>query len=205
MIADHAEVIITPVPGSGFPGCEETKEGCYDPLVATVDVGGKVIFSNTDVVVHVFAAGTIKEPTGEFDSGLVNPGASFEWTPTEVGTVEHFCTVHPWMSGTIIVQSSGTNITNPPPPSTPPPEPTNEEIIEQLETKVDRKTEIKNMWKEKFNICKDNRSTIKSELSDLQSEHLTLETKYNEAFFTIEKLKQELYEAQKRIEELESN
>ena len=105
--ADHAEVIVTPVPGSGFPGCEETDEGCYDPMVATVDVGGKVIFSNTDVVVHVFAAGTIKEPTGEFNSGLVSPGASHEWTPTEVGEVQHFCQVHPWMSGTIIVQAVG--------------------------------------------------------------------------------------------------
>ena len=106
VFADHAEVTITPVPGSSTAGCQDTPEGCYDPLVATVDVGGKVIFSNTDTVGHVFAAGTIREPTGEFDSGLVNPGASYEWTPTEVGEVQHFCTVHPWMSGTIIVQAA---------------------------------------------------------------------------------------------------
>ncbi len=105
--ADHAEVTVTPVDGTSVPGCEETDEGCYTPLTATVDVGGKVIFSNTDVVAHVFAAGTIDDGlSGQFDSSLVLPGASFEWTPTEVGEVPHFCYVHPWMFGTIIVQEA---------------------------------------------------------------------------------------------------
>ncbi len=105
--ADHAEVTVVPVDGSSVPGCNETDEGCYTPLVATVDVGGKVIFSNTDVVAHVFAAGTIDDGlSGEFDSSLVLPGASFEWTPTEVGEVQHFCYVHPWMFGTINVQEA---------------------------------------------------------------------------------------------------
>ncbi len=106
--ADHAEVTIEPVSGSGTAGCQETPEGCYNPMIATVDVGGKVIFLNTDVVPHVFAAG---EPgrdigmTGEFGGELVQPGGSQEWTPTEVGEVSHFCTVHPWMTGTIVVQA----------------------------------------------------------------------------------------------------
>ena len=105
--ADHAEVTVVPVDGSSVPGCNETDEGCYTPLVATIDVGGKVIFSNTDVVAHVFAAGTIDDGlSGEFDSSLVLPGASFEWTPEEVGEVQHFCYVHPWMFGTINVQEA---------------------------------------------------------------------------------------------------
>jgi len=31
-------------------------------------------------------------------------GSTFEWSPTEVGTVPYFCMVHPWMQGIIIVQ-----------------------------------------------------------------------------------------------------
>ena len=46
--ADHTEVTIEPIAGSGTPGCEETPEGCFMPGTATVDVGGVVIFSNTD-------------------------------------------------------------------------------------------------------------------------------------------------------------
>ena len=53
--ADHHEITITPVPGSGFPdsGCEV--DGCYNPSTATVGVGSVVIFSNTDSVSHTFS------------------------------------------------------------------------------------------------------------------------------------------------------
>jgi predicted secreted protein with PEFG-CTERM motif len=107
--ADHSEVTITPAPGSGTPGCEETAEGCYIPKEATVDVGGKVIFSNTDSAAHTFTAGTAAEgPSGEFDTSLVIAGSSYEWTPTTVGEFPYYCMVHPWMEGLIVVQEAGT-------------------------------------------------------------------------------------------------
>lgn len=107
--ADHSEVTITPTPGSGAPGCEETAEGCYIPKEATVDVGGTVIFSNTDTAAHTFTAGTAAEgPSGEFDSSLVMIGDSYKWTPTTAGEVPYYCMVHPWMVGLIVVQEAGT-------------------------------------------------------------------------------------------------
>jgi len=103
--ADHSEVTIEAVLGSGAPGCEETAEGCYIPTTATVDVGGKVIMSNPDTAAHTFTAGSPNDgPTGEFDTGLIMAGSSFEWTPETVGDVPYFCMVHPWMQGLIIVQ-----------------------------------------------------------------------------------------------------
>jgi len=106
--ADHSEVTVEAAAGSGTPGCEETAEGCYIPSTATVDVGGVVIFSNPDTAAHTYTAGNAADgPTGEFDSGLVMAGASFEWSPDTVGEVEYFCMVHPWMIGTIIVQEVG--------------------------------------------------------------------------------------------------
>lgn len=106
--ADHSEVTISPAPGSGAPGCEETAEGCYIPKEATVDVGGKVIFSNTDTAAHTFTAGTAAEgPSGAFDTSLVIAGSSYEWTPTTVGEFPYYCMVHPWMAGLIVVQEAG--------------------------------------------------------------------------------------------------
>jgi predicted secreted protein with PEFG-CTERM motif len=106
--ADHSEVTVIPASGSGAPGCEETAEGCYIPKEATVDVGGKVIFSNTDTAAHTFTSGTADVgPSGEFDSGLVMAASSYEWTPTTVGEVPYFCMVHPWMTGLIVVQEAG--------------------------------------------------------------------------------------------------
>ena len=103
--ADHSEVTITPAPGSGAPGCETTPDGCYIPSTATVDVGGKVIMSNTDTAAHTFTAGTAEGgPSGEFDTGLLMAANSFEFTPTAVGEIPYFCMVHPWMKGLIIVQ-----------------------------------------------------------------------------------------------------
>src|SRR3990172_3081422 len=73
--ADHSEVTVIPAPGSGVPGCE-TAEGCFIPMEATVDVGGKVIFSNTDTAAHTFTAGTAEDgPSGVFDSSLVMAGS----------------------------------------------------------------------------------------------------------------------------------
>ncbi len=107
--ADHSEVTIETAQGSGTAGCEETPEGCYIPGTATVDVGGVVIFSNTDSAAHTFTSGdpTIPDTVQVlFDSGLVLAGSTFEWTPTEAGEVPHFCMVHPWMQGIIIVQEA---------------------------------------------------------------------------------------------------
>ena len=59
--ADHSEVTITTGPGNlSVPGCEGINEDCYTPSTATVDVGGKVITTNTDSAgIHTFTAGTI--------------------------------------------------------------------------------------------------------------------------------------------------
>ena len=99
-------VTIEPVAGSSISGCQDDG-GCYNPMVATVEVGGIVIFSNTDVVAHTFTAGTMESgPTGEFDSGLAIAGSSFEYKSDTVGEFQYFCIVHPWTRGLIIVQET---------------------------------------------------------------------------------------------------
>ena len=104
--ADRSTVTIEPVAGSGIAGCQDDG-GCYIPMVATVDVGGVVIFQNTDTVAHTFTAGTPEGgPSGVFDSGLALVGSSFEYTADTVGEIPHFCIVHPWMTGLIVVTGS---------------------------------------------------------------------------------------------------
>ena len=102
----QTEVTIVPTAGSQIPGCEDL-DGCNNPMEATVDVGGKVIFSNTDSAAHTWTAGTAADGlSGEFDSGLVISGDSFEYTADTVGEIPYFCMVHPWMQGLIIVQEA---------------------------------------------------------------------------------------------------
>ena len=42
-------------------------------------------------------------PGGRFDSGIMAPGATFEYTFTEAGEYPYFCLLHPNMVGTVSV------------------------------------------------------------------------------------------------------
>ena len=108
--ADHHSVTITPVSGSGSgPGCELTDNGCFSPNTVTVYAGSLIIFSNTDNVKHTFTSGSPSDDVigTEFNSGMLEPGTSFEWTAENVGEFAYFDMIHPWMQGTIIVQDGG--------------------------------------------------------------------------------------------------
>ena len=102
-------VNIFPVDGSGSRGCEEST-GCFTPSTAIVNVGEGVVFTNTDSVAHTFTSGDSTMPETVqvlFDSGLAMAGSTFEWFPTEAGVVPYFCLVHPWATGTIIINEIG--------------------------------------------------------------------------------------------------
>ena len=107
--ADHHEITITPVAGSGSgPGCELTDKGCFSPNAVTVYVGSVIVFSNTDSVKHTFTSGSPSDDVigNEFNSGMLDPGAFAEWTPENVGEFAYFDMIHPWMQGTIIVEEA---------------------------------------------------------------------------------------------------
>jgi predicted secreted protein with PEFG-CTERM motif len=117
--ADHAEVSIGTVDGSGFAqecAVMNGGAGCYTPMVATVDVGGVVTMTNSDSTgsPHSFTAGTIdgfsQNPSGEFDSGFMEADTTLEWIPTEAGTVPYYCMLHVWMIGEIIVQEAAAEV-----------------------------------------------------------------------------------------------
>ena len=108
--ADHSEVTIETANNDlAAPGCLETEIGCYTPNTAVVDVGGVVTMTNTDEFgMHTFTAGTVDgvtaTPSDVFDSGILNVGNSFEYTPDTVGEIPYYCMLHTWMQGLIIVQ-----------------------------------------------------------------------------------------------------
>ena len=108
VFADHSEVTIVPAEGSSVPGCEDTADGCYIPSTATVDVGGVVIFSNTDNGIHTYTSGSLSDDDAgsEFDTGMLQQDQSFEFTPENVGEFPYFCMLHPWMQGVLIVQEA---------------------------------------------------------------------------------------------------
>ncbi len=74
----------------------------FVPDTLTVKVGKTVVWFNGDAEVHTV---TSTNPQGLFDSGNMDSGAVYQFTFNQLGTYEYFCSIHPWMKGTIIVQS----------------------------------------------------------------------------------------------------
>ena len=85
------------------PGCEET-DSCYVPSIITVKQGEQVTWSNEDVAFHTITSGIYGEPSALFDSGHLDPGQNFSFVFDEKGTIDYFCSLHPWMAGKVIVE-----------------------------------------------------------------------------------------------------
>jgi plastocyanin len=77
----------------------------YVPAEASVKAGGTVTWKNDDTAIHTATSGKDATPDGKFDTSLVPPGQSSKpiALPNEPGLYPYFCTLHPWMEGTVMV------------------------------------------------------------------------------------------------------
>ncbi len=71
----------------------------FDPDPITVDVGGSVTWTNVDPVGH-----TVTARDDSFKTGMFFPDESSTVTFDTAGTFPYFCSTHPEMSGTVIVE-----------------------------------------------------------------------------------------------------
>jgi plastocyanin len=71
----------------------------YVPPTLTVSVGTTVTWTNNDSVAH-----TVTSNDNLFDSGNLATGATFSYTFEQKGTFNYHCTIHPFMTGKIIVE-----------------------------------------------------------------------------------------------------
>jgi plastocyanin len=102
------EVTVVMPLGSSEGSVQTGYDPGYDPYAITVSPGDKVIWDNQDTVVHTATSGnplTVR-PDGKFDTGLVGANQTSKplTMPTQPGEYRYFCTVHPFLSGTVIIQ-----------------------------------------------------------------------------------------------------
>jgi plastocyanin len=77
----------------------------YDPQTIDVTVGTTIAWDNVDNTVHTVTSGQPPADTdGIFDSEMMTAGGIFEFTFTETGNYDYYCTFHPWMVGTVNVE-----------------------------------------------------------------------------------------------------
>ena len=70
----------------------------YSPTIIQISPGTMVTWKNNDSVVH-----TVTDLGGKFDSRLILPDTSWQYTFYNEGKYNYFCTLHPWMKGLVIV------------------------------------------------------------------------------------------------------
>ncbi len=85
------------------PGSSELTDDAYQPNPIEVTIDDTLTWTNDDIAPHTVTSGESGQPDGEFDSGIMSTGATFEHTFTEAGEYPYFCTLHPNMVGTVSV------------------------------------------------------------------------------------------------------
>jgi plastocyanin len=96
-----ATAAATPVPAAAANAIA-IKNFAFSPATLTVKAGTTVTWTNSDGTSH-----TVVSDTGApvaFTSPPIANGASFLFTFTQAGTYPYHCSIHPSMTGTIVVQ-----------------------------------------------------------------------------------------------------
>ena len=75
----------------------------YSPGNLTVKVGSIVTWVNMDPVAHKVTSSSVPSGASTFDSGVVLFGYSYNHKFNQPGVYHYYCTIHPNMTGTIIV------------------------------------------------------------------------------------------------------
>src|SRR5215207_85083 len=85
------------------PGSSSLTTDAYEPNPVEVSTGTTVTWTNDDAQPHTATSGEAVTPDGRFDSGIMAPAATFDFTFTEAGEYPYFCLLHPNMVGTVSV------------------------------------------------------------------------------------------------------
>jgi len=108
---EASDVTIVAGAGSSASAACVSTNNCFSPSPLSVSLGTTVTWKNTDTVSHTVTSGKVSDNDAGslFDSGLVKPTKTFQFTFANAGTFNYFCTVPPWMVGQVIVGAAGQN------------------------------------------------------------------------------------------------
>lgn len=96
----------SPAPVASGPNTVLMPNGAYlgngngfTPPTLTVTAGTTVMWGNNDITAH-----TVTSDTGTFNSNNLNSGNTFQVKFDNPGEFKYHCTIHSFMTGTIVVQ-----------------------------------------------------------------------------------------------------
>ena len=71
----------------------------FAPQTLTIPIGTTVTWTNRDDIPHTAAS-----TEGVFKSKVMDTDEKFSYTFTRAGTYAYYCTIHPKMTGKVVVQ-----------------------------------------------------------------------------------------------------
>lgn len=105
-VGDHERGPVTVVMPAG--SVDVVGGGGYEPDPVTVSPGSTVVWDNQDSALHTATSGDPETAIldEKFDTGFVaaNQQSNPVMIPTEPGEYTYFCMLHPYLTGTVIVQ-----------------------------------------------------------------------------------------------------
>ncbi|NHH96840.1 hypothetical protein DYY66_2088 [Candidatus Nitrosotalea sp. FS] len=103
--AKPVSVTITSGAGASANAACVSTNNCFAPNPVTIKTGTTVTWTNSDSAGHTVTSGKPSDSvSGDiFDSGIIKPGKTFQFTFTKAGSQDYFCSVHPWMTGKVTV------------------------------------------------------------------------------------------------------
>ncbi|MFJ9174123.1 cupredoxin family copper-binding protein [Streptomyces sp. NPDC102360] len=116
-VLSSGAVVFLPAPAAQAAGHQVLMSGYkFGPGTLTIPVGDSVTWVNQDTAPH-----DVKTTSGpaSIHSPMLDKGGSWTHTFTKAGSYGYVCTVHPGMTGGIVVKAAPTS--RAPAPSTPPP------------------------------------------------------------------------------------
>ena len=77
----------------------------FVPSKIQVSIGSKVSWTNNDSTLHTVTQGNPVTGATQaiFNSDILYPDQSWDYTFNSIGTFDYHCTIHPFMEGTVIV------------------------------------------------------------------------------------------------------
>ncbi|GAA3595912.1 cupredoxin family copper-binding protein [Kribbella ginsengisoli] len=94
---------MSPAPAAGpavVADAVDIKEFAFGPQDITVKVGTTVTWTNDDQDPHTV---TSQNGDGPLKSSTLQKGDKYEYKFTKAGTFGYLCTIHPFMTGTVVV------------------------------------------------------------------------------------------------------
>ncbi len=100
-MAPLVAAIVLPAGAQNAPVAVGVDNFTFNPQTVTVKAGATVTWTNKDDIPHTVAA-----VNRQFKSKALDTGDAYSFTFTTPGTYAYFCSLHPHMTGTIVVEAA---------------------------------------------------------------------------------------------------